>query len=187
MYLLSWPSLKSSSDACNLNFYPKEDDLQDSFGRIDVEEEGEKITRQQAEEDIRIYGRRPAPPLAVDFDENERLIGLPSERKDSELEAGVEHPTRLRNRSDGRISNHENITAMDWNAGESPLSTWLNQSAIPATTPATMPFDNHHQDPRMSKSKELLNQEKKDIEVFKYVHIATTSEPATAPWAFFRH
>lgn len=143
---------------------------------VEEEEDEEKVTRRQVEEDLRIYGSRPEPLVAVDGEEDEQLMTPSQKRKASELEVGVDHP----NQRDGLIYNPENVTAMDWNAGDTPLSAWLNQSAIPAAMPVAMPFENQHRDPHMSKNAELLGREKKEIEVFKNIHIATASKPATA-------
>ena len=129
---------------------------------------------QQVEEDMRIYGKRPAPMLE---DEDERLIETSFKRSASESGAEVERTARFGSRGDRRTYNHDNIIVMDWNAGESPLLAWLNQVALPAAAPKTIPLDNLHQDPQTSKSEELLDQERKDIEFFKNIHIATTSEP----------
>lgn len=147
---------------------------------VEEEEEEEKVTRRQVEEDLRIYGSRPEPVVAVDGDEDEQLMKPTLKRKASEPECGTDRAVKFRNQGSSRIYNYENVTAMDWNAGDTPLSAWLNQSAIPAATPVAMPFANQHQDPHMSKNAELLDQEKKEIEVFKNVHLVTPSKPATA-------
>lgn len=123
---------------------------------------------------MRIYGKRPAPILA---DEDERLIETSLKRRRSESGAPVEHTARVGSRTD----NHDSTIDVNRHAGESPLLAWLNQIITPAAAPKPTSSDDLHQEPAISKSEELLNQEKKDLEFFKNVHIATTSEPAMAP------
>lgn len=130
---------------------------------------------------MRIYGKRPAPRLE---DEDERLIEPSFKRSASESRAEVERTAQFGSRSDREAYHHDNNTDMDfmdWDARESPMLTWLDQIAIPAGASKPTPMDNPHQDPHTSNSEELLDQEKKDIEFFNNVHIATTSEPAMAP------
>lgn len=167
-------SLSRSSLACNLNFNARKDDLVASLDRITVEEEEEKIKRQQVEEDLRTYGSRPEPSDAVAVDENEQLTTKVLKRNAS-VEVGIDRPAKVRKKQDY----NEKITAMDWNAGESPLSAWLNQSAIPAAMPMVMPSENRHPEMNRSNTDGLLNQEKKEIEAFKNIHIDTAAEPAT--------
>lgn len=151
----------------------KEEELDEALGRITVLEEEEQVARQQLEDDIRIYGSRPEPPDAVELDENEHLRNLPPKRNALELKSAVDRPAEIRKKSESKTYNYENITAVDWHAGETPLSAWLNQSAVPAA----LPIEELRESSSVMKKDELIHQEKKEIEVFKRVHVAHPSEP----------
>ena len=60
---------------------------------------------------------------------------------------------------------------MDWNSGASPLDAWLNQSAIPSTTPAL-----DHQE-TVDLESDLLALETEEIKVFRNVHMAIAPSP----------
>ena len=60
-------SLNEASNACNLRYSVK-DELDKTLECITIDEEEERVSRQQIEEDIRIYGGRPKPPDAVEPD-----------------------------------------------------------------------------------------------------------------------
>ena len=159
---------------CNLRFYAEAGELEDIFGHVTVQDEEEEVAQKQLEEDLRIYGTRPEPSDAVDLDEKEQLSKLPPRRSASEFEAGVDRPAKARKKSQSRTYNYENVTAIDWNAGESPMMAWVNQSAVPAA----IPLDTSQTDPLVSKDEELLQQEKKEIEIFKNVHVSDALGPA---------
>ena len=144
------------------------------FGHVTVQDEEEQVAQKQLEEDLRIYGTRHEPSDAVDLDEDEQLSKLPPKRSASEFEVGVDRPAKARKKSECRTYNYENVTAMDWNAGESPMMAWVNQSAVPAA----IPLDTSQTDPPVSKDEELFQQEKKEIEIFKNVHVSDALAPA---------
>ena len=138
--------------------------MEDVFSRVVISEED--IARQQAEEDLRLYGSRPKPPDEVDIDESAQLANLPPKRNASEFEAAVDRPAKVRKRRERKAFNYEAVTAMDWNSGASPLEVWLNQSAVPSTAAALdLP------DPGGSKEK-FIAQEIEEIKVFRNVHLA---------------
>ena len=166
-----------SSELCNLKFYAEAGKLEDIFGHVTVQDEEEQVAQNQLEEDLRIYGTRNEPPDAVDLDEDEQLSKLPPKRSASEFEAGVDRPAKARKKSESRTFNYENVTAMDWNAGESPMMAWVNQSAVPAAI--AIPLDTSQRGPPISKDEELLQQEKKEIEIFKNVHVSHALAPAS--------
>ena len=159
---------------CNLRFYAEAGELEDIFGHVTVQDEEEQVAQKQLEEDLRIYGTRHEPSDAVDLDEDEQLSKLPPKRSASEFEAGVDRPAKARKKSESRTYNYENVTAMDWNAGESPMMAWVNQSAVPAA----IPLDTSQTDSPVSKDEEPLQQEKKEIEIFKNVHVTDALAPA---------
>ena len=163
-----------SSELCNLKFYAEVGELEDTFGHITVQDSEEQVAQKQVEEDLRIYGTRHEPSDAVDLGEDEKLSKLPPKRSASEFEAGIDRPAKARKKSECRTFNYENVTAMDWNAGESPMMAWVNQSAVPAA----IPIDTSKTDPSVSKDEELLEQEKQEIEIFKNVHVTDALVPA---------
>ncbi|KAL9034320.1 MAG: hypothetical protein Q9214_007096, partial [Letrouitia sp. 1 TL-2023] len=154
-----------------------EEELDENLGRITVEEKEDQVVRQQIEDDIRIFGSRPEPLDTVELDENEHLRNLPPKRSASEFAAAVDRPAEVRKKSESQAYNYESITAIDWHTGETPLSAWLNQSAVPASVPA----EKQHEYSSITTKDELLHQEKREIEVFKYIHIAPPSEPTDDP------
>ena len=164
------------SELCNLKFYAEAGELEDTFGHVTVQDPEEQVAQKQVEEDLRIYGTRYEPSDAVDLGEDEKLSKLPPKRSASEFEAGVDRPAKTRKMSECRTFNYENVTAMDWNAGESPMMAWVNQSAVPAA----ILIDTSKTDPSVSKDEELLQQEKQEIEIFKNVHVTDAPVPANS-------
>ena len=126
-----------------------------------------EVTRQQVEEDLQLYGSRPAPPEAVDLDESNKLANLPPKRNASEFAAAVDRPVKARKIGESQAFNYEAVTAMDWNCGASPLDAWLNQSAVPSTAPDVV--SPCHLD---SPAKDLVAREVEEIKVFRNVHVA---------------
>lgn len=112
-------------------------------------------------------------------DEVEHLIKPPLKRSASESGAAEGRSAPSGSRSDSRIPDNDNPSVMDWNAGESPLLAWLNRIATPAAAAEDTWFNNYQQDPHITKGEEILNQEKQDIEVFKNIHISTSSQSIT--------
>ena len=176
VHILPLTCSNCSSELCNLRFYAKAGELEDIFGHVNVQDEEEQVAQKQLQEDLRIYGTRHEPPDAVDLDEDEQLSKLPPKRSASEFEAGVDRPAKARKKSESRTFNYENVTAMDWNAGESPMMAWVNQSAVPAAI--AVPLDTSQTGPSVSKDEELLQREKKEIEIFKNVHVSDALAPA---------
>ena len=107
--------------------------------------------------------------------EDERLRNLPPKRNASEFEAAVARPSKFRKKSESKSYNYDRVTAIDWHTGETPLFAWLNQSAMPAI----IPNEALHEDLNMLEDGNLIYQEKKEIEVYKYVHVAPPLEPKT--------
>ena len=176
VHILPLTCSNCSSELCNLRFFAEAGELEDIFGHVTVQDEEEQVAQKQLQEDLRIYGTRHEPPDAVDLDEDEQLSKLPPKRSASEFEAGVDRPAKARKKSESRTFNYENVTAMDWNAGESPMMAWVNQSAVPAAI--AVPLDTSQTGPPVSKDEELLQREKKEIEIFKNVHVSDALAPA---------
>lgn len=159
---------------CNLKFYAEAGGLEEIFGQVTVQDEEDQVAQKQVEEDLRIYGTRQEPSDAIDVDEDEQLSKLPPKRSASEFEAGVDRPAKTRKKSESQTYNYDTLTAMDWNAGQSPIMAWVNQSAVPAM----IPRDTSQTNQLVSKDEELLQREKKEIEIFKNVHISDAVAPA---------
>lgn len=160
-------------DSCGLNFYPKEDDLEEKLSQATILDEEDRIARQQAEEDLRLYGSRFKPTDIAGVDED---IQFPRpKRTASGFEAVVNRPAKIRKDSSEEDYKGGAVTAMDWNAGESPLSAWLNQSAIPSVVPAVNVFQDQTAG---TLGLDPIEREVKEIEVFRNVHMATAPEPA---------
>ena len=143
--------------------------MEDPFGHILVSEEN--IARQQAEEDLMLYGSRAEPPEAIEIQETSPSNNLSLKRNAPEPTAVVERPAKMLKKDGDRASNYDTVTAMDWNSGASPLDAWLNQSAIPST--AVAPESLYSGD----SNKDLIAQELEEIKVFRNVHMAVASEP----------
>ena len=143
--------------------------MEDEFSRFIVSEED--IARQQAEEDLRLYGSRPKPADAVDIGESTQL-GNPIRKRDaSAFEVILDRPAKLAKREERKTFDDGAVTAMDWNGGASPLDAWLNQSAIPSAATVLELLDER------DSVEHLVAQEVEEIKVFRSVHLATTSSP----------
>ena len=129
------------------------------------------IVRRQIEDDMQIYGSRPEPPDTVEVDESTQLANLPPKRNASDFKSVVNRLAKKSEEDQSKEFNYETLTVMDWNSGASPLDAWLNQSAVPSTTPAL-----DHQEIVGSES-DLLAQEVEEIKVFRNVHMAIAPSP----------
>lgn len=156
------------------------DELEGSFGHISVLEDDEEIARKQAMEDLQLYGSRPEPLDVVDVDEQSRLAdtSLPPSQSSTEFEVAVDRPATVRKKSDTKTYNYQAVTAFDWNSGSTPLESWLNQSAIPSTSPTfENPWSGRKEDVVMTK--DSVAQEIEEIKVFRNVHMSVAPEPST--------
>ena len=175
-------ALTKFSDTCNLNFCLNQRDLSETLSNITVAEEDEVLLKKQLEEDLHVYGGRPEPMDTVEVDEQELLTKPSSKRSASDFEPEEGRIAKVQRKNEILTSHQRTMPAMDWNAGESPLSAWLNQSAIPAALPISLP-DESRDDSREENRQELLEQEKSEVEVFKYVRVEAAAEvcPADEP------
>ena len=128
-------------------------------------------------EDLQLYGSRPEPLDVVDVDEQSRLAdtSLPPSQSSTEFEVAVDRPAKVRKKSDTKIYNYQAVTAFDWNSGSTPLESWLNQSAIPSTSPT---FGNGRKE-GVVMTKDSVAQEIEEIKVFRNVHMSVAPEPST--------
>ena len=165
------------SGTCRLNFFPLLDELEGNSGRITVFEDDVEIGRRQAMEDLQLYGSRPEPLDGIDVDESSRLadMSLPHSQSATESEVAVDNPAQVCKKSDTKFHSYQAVTALDWNSGSTPLESWLNQSAIPSTSPI---FGKEgKQDVVMTE--DPVAQEMEEIKVFRNVHMSVAPEPDT--------
>jgi len=178
------------SPECGLNYYTSSTDLEDGFERVTVLEEDDEVAQRQAKEDLLLHGRRPKPhdpeelyastsdPMELDTPVQTR------KRNASELQGSeIEHPSKSRKEGDSerqsaiqtsdwgeQASPNNNVTAIDWNSGKSPLDAWLNQSAVPS---AILPLEPGSEE-KESRDREATAREMKEIEFFRKVHISAS-------------
>ena len=152
--------LITHSGCCGLNLYRSGELLDNNSNRITSIDDEEQIARRQVDDDLRLFGSRSEPT------DVSKSAHVPSQRNVSE--AGFNGPTRTLDNSGDTESNQRFLAAMDWNAGESPMWAWLNQSAIPLIPPARADLQDQ--------TSELM-----EIEVFRNIHVATAPEPVDTP------
>ena len=162
-------SLTRHSATCHLNFFPKPNDIDDTLRSVQVSEDD--TVRRQIEDDLQLYGSRPEPPDTVEVDESTQLANLPPKRNASDFKSVVNRLAITSEKDQSKEFNFEALTVMDWNSGASPLDAWLNQSAIPSTTPAL-----DHQETGDLEN-DLLALETEEIKVFRNVHMAIAPSP----------
>ncbi len=157
------------SGTCHLKFFPNLSDMGKVLDRMAISEDD--VARQQAQEDLQLYGSRPEPPDVIEVDEATQLTGLPPKRSALEFAAAVDRPSMIRKKSKSQTDNFSTVTAIDWNSGASPLDSWLNQSAIPSSTVAASPHIPEHP------AKDPVAREVEEIKVFRNIHIGVESKP----------
>jgi len=157
------------SGTCHLKFFPNLSDLGKILDRMAISEDD--VARQQAQEDLQLYGSRPEPPDVIEVDEATQLTGLPPKRSVLGFAAAVDRPSKIRKKSKSQTDNFSTVTAIDWNSGASPLDSWLNQSAIPSSTVAASPHIPEHP------AKDPVAREVEEIKVFRNIHIGVEFEP----------
>lgn len=183
-------ALTTGSPECGLNYYTSSSDLDLGFERVTVMEEGDEVAQRQAKEDLLLHGNRPKPqdseeiyasmidPMELDSPAQTRKrmasemqasdIGRLSKtrKEDNPDRQSAIHPSDLGERA-GR---NNNVTAIDWNGGKSPLDAWLNQSALPsAIQPLGPEFEEKDRQEREATAREM-----KEIEFFRNVHISAS-------------
>ena len=175
--------------SCSLNFCAASTDLEGHFGRVSVLEDEEQVSIRQAEEDLELYGRRIPPAEIKDsyYDGNDPvrddMLRVARKRGAIELHSGIqERPVKLQkvDASETLSELHgksdpagPNITAIDWNSGDSPLEAWLNQSVFP---PAISVPEIEERDKALG-CYESLELESEEIKFFRNVHLCSAPEP----------
>ena len=170
-------ALTRYSGTCRLNYFPALNELEGNSGHISVFEDDVEIARKQAVEDLQLYGSRPEPLDGIDVDESSRLadMSLPHSQNAIESALAVDKPAQVLKESDTKIYNYQAVTALDWNSGSTPLESWLNQSAIPSTSPI---FGNECEEDVVM-TEDPVAQEIEEIKVFRNVHMSVAPEPNT--------
>ena len=132
------------------------------------------MARKQAVEDLQLYGSRPEPLDGTDVDESSRLadMSLPHSQSATESEVAVDNSAQVCKISENKIYNYQAVTALDWNSGSTPLESWLNQSAIPSTSPIV--GNGCEEDVVMTE--DPVAQEIEEIKVFRNVHMSVAPE-----------
>ncbi|KAI4218626.1 MAG: hypothetical protein LQ349_008637, partial [Xanthoria aureola] len=166
--------LQLMCDTCYLAFFPETTELEDAFGKAKVSDEA--VTRQQVEEDMRLYGTRPEPSDVVSIHDNHENIRQKEpllKRDASHVEATTGRPAKMPRLFEDAGPESQVLTAMDWHSGASPLEAWLNQSAIP--TIAANQGDNQ---PATSVESQIA-QEIEEIKTFRSVHLMAVQQPSS--------
>lgn len=157
------------SKKCDLKFYPKPNELEDSSYAVDEEEE---VARRQNEEDLRLYGSRPEPTDALEVISDPELLSSPSKNSTMGSMAAFDETENLR-RTENVSDNEKTCIYSDERAKVSPLSAWLTKSALPSTTRAC----SHPLDETVDTNIDSVREEMREIEKFRNVHLA--SDPLT--------
>ncbi|KAL8714822.1 MAG: hypothetical protein Q9220_001335 [cf. Caloplaca sp. 1 TL-2023] len=159
-------------------------DIAQEIDGFSFEEEETLITSRQADEDTKLYGARPEPLDVFELaDVNEFPRNRGQKRRLSAANNRSSHPTAKFPKQDtshfakpeSRLGTTDvSYGNIDWDAGHTPLDTWLRQSAIPLnaksgneTQQDESPSWHHHQN------------ELAEVEVFRRVHIAQSNDRKT--------
>ena len=148
---------------CNLKFFPPLNDLGVSSTRLEEEVE---VARRQNEEDLLLYGRRSEPVDAHEIDIYTGMIGSPTQITATDLEIPFDETKEARN-----IEGNSDIS-VDGHAEDTPLSTWLAQSALPSV----IPVGSHPLDQIARTEVDPVEEEIREIEIFRTVHLESGPE-----------
>ncbi|KAL8951486.1 MAG: hypothetical protein Q9222_002540 [Ikaeria aurantiellina] len=142
-------------DKCFLMFCLDTSELETALERVAISEN--KIARQQIEEDVQLYGTRPAPSDAITMDEDTGLVRQSLHRDAPHFNDIIDHPAKSLALVNEEVLGTPSLPAM------SPLEAWLNQSAIPSITPT-----NSHKE---HEDESIVAQEIEEIKSFRSVHV----------------
>ena len=160
-------SANESSKKCHLKFYIEADNVEDSTSRLDEEED---VARRQHEEDVRLYGSRSEPMDALEVDSDTESADSPTKNIITSYQTAF-NEAKKPHKNESNSDNHEASIHIDGNAGVNPLSAWLTQSALPSV----VPMCSHPLDQSTSPEVDLTNEETREIEKFRYVHLVSDS------------
>jgi hypothetical protein len=180
--------LTTTSPDCGLKYYPSSGRLEDHFERITVLEEDEEISKDQAEEDLLLFGSRPKPldpeevySIAAEPMELDRLPRSTKRGAPASDNEELERPAKSYKRDpdefrtvqpeppSGTQQTDPQPISREPRGGKSRLDTWLHLTA-PPLTPHPIPPNSHTQ--------VLQALETREIEYFRNVHI---KQPPSAP------
>ncbi len=166
--------LTSSSPECGMVFYRTASGLEDDLSRVTVLEDEDEITQRQIEEDVHVFGSRPAPQ-----DLEEGLEAMKAEPSGESHKSALSEvfPSRRSRKRKASDAGHRTVSAIDWDDGESPIYSWLTQSAIPPAYPVLQ----RKPEEQSSEAQEAIVREEKELELYKKVHILTASDPLKVP------
>ena len=156
------------SKKCSLKFYPKLNDFEQSFSRLEDENE---VARRQYDEDLRLYGSRLEPMDDIEEGVQTELAISPTKDIMTDLETTFDDKEKVP-KIESNPENDEASTYTDTNTGPNPLSAWLTQSALPSV----MPMRSHPLDQGPGTEVDLIKEEIREIEVFRNVHLASDPE-----------
>ena len=156
------------STKCKLEFDLTLNDLENSSSRLKDEDE---VARRQKEEDLRLYGSRIEPVDALEVDDDAQLADSPTEDITTDFETYFNEAEKAHKKTESK-SNDDEASIIDGNGEVNPMSAWLTQSALPSV----VPMPSHPLDQGASTEADLVKQERKEIETFRYVHVASGAE-----------
>ena len=191
---------------CGLKYFPPTTELKDAMGNLLLTDEAETVLQRQAIEDLNAFGMRAAPSDAKELgsmytdslsqntdrrqtgqsgqDSSPRRMCSPQPREineHSDLSKSVLDSDNLRrldyleNDLGRSVPKEDTLPIIDWHSGPTPMDAWLNQSAIRMDGGFVQEID----DEKLQEA-EKLEQEQRDIEVLRKVHLAAdVAEPDT--------
>jgi hypothetical protein len=150
--------------------------LDGKLSQFQVAEEAEIVSRRQAFEDVQSFGTRYPPADAIGYISAEDFYQpLPLHSNltgDAQRYPTLDQSEMAHGNKPGREANLEDagnvtVTAVDWNSGSDPMTSWLNQSAIPAV--------DHGFQEVLEESKHrqaIFKKEQHDLEHLQKIHAA---------------
>ena len=129
------------------------------------------MARRQYEEDFRLYGNRLEPMDDIEVDVQTELAISPTKDVITDLETTFDDTEKV-HKIESNPESDDAGTYNNTNAGPNPLSAWLTQSALPSV----IPMRSHPLDQSTGTAVDLVKEEIREIEVFRYVHLASDPE-----------
>ena len=158
------------SETCKLNFYLKPSQI----GTLpSITGEDEQVTRRQAEEDVLLYGSTQQSNTIHGLDDVPSTIDSTVQLGTVQLDDATSETKEATKTGKGKTEKTDIASSSNWQDQDSPLITWLDQSSLSCVAPGSIhPFDQSE-----ATAAKLLEQEAKEIEIFRNVHLTSSSEP----------
>ena len=184
--------------SCGLRYFPPTTELKDAKGNLLLTDEPEAVLQRQAVEDLNTFGMRARPCDANELGSihqdslseatnrkgavnggQESLFGRLSSPQTREVKEHSDPPIPALDSDNLRclddmetdlgtsVPNRDTLPIIDWHSGPTPMDAWLNQSAIRMDGG----FVQQIGDEKLQEA-EKLEQEQRDIEVLRKVHLA---------------